>query len=263
MKKYLFIFKSEIMTSLQYVFNIVTRLISYSLMIFIFINLWKYIYSDPNELINGYSMYQMIWYVIFTEIMWMTLSGRQLTRRISDDVKSGNIAYNIVKPYNYVNYVLASHFGEILIKFLIFVIYGIALGIILVGNFPSINITSAIVIIISALLGMIINSLFSIAIGLVSFVIEDSGPFYWVYSKFLLVLGTLFPIEYFPKVLQKILKYSPIFALSYGPARLFVSFSWDLALIVILVQLGYLVLMYLFTQYIYKKGVKKLNVNGG
>ena len=73
-------------------------------MMFVFLNLWQYIYSDPNELINGYSKMQMIWYVIITEILWMSLSGRKLCKKISEDVKGGNIAYNINKPYNYILY---------------------------------------------------------------------------------------------------------------------------------------------------------------
>ena len=98
MRKYLYIFKSEIMTNLQYIFDIIIGFISYCIMIFIFLNLWKYIYSDPSELINGYNMNQMIWYVIITEILWMSLGGRKLCRKICDDVRSGNIDYNINKP---------------------------------------------------------------------------------------------------------------------------------------------------------------------
>ena len=49
-------------------------------------------------------MNQMIWYVIITEILWMSLGGRKLCRKICEDVRGGNIAYNINKPYNYINY---------------------------------------------------------------------------------------------------------------------------------------------------------------
>ena len=67
MKKYLFIFKIEIMSNLQYLFNIFIGFIGYFFMLFIFLNLWKYIYSDPSEVINGYTMSQMVWYIIITE----------------------------------------------------------------------------------------------------------------------------------------------------------------------------------------------------
>ena len=107
MKKYLYIYKSEIMTNLQYIFDIIIGFISYCIMIFIFLNLWQYIYSNPNELINGYSMKQMIWYVIITELLYMSLGGRKLNNKICDDVRSGNITYNIIKPYNYVEYIIS------------------------------------------------------------------------------------------------------------------------------------------------------------
>ena len=66
MKKYFFILKSELMSNLQYIFNILAGFIGYSIMLYILLNLWQYIYTDPNEIINGYTMNQMIWYVIVT-----------------------------------------------------------------------------------------------------------------------------------------------------------------------------------------------------
>ena len=104
MRKYIFIFKSEIMSNLQYIFNIVTGFIGCFIMLFIFLNLWQYIYADPNELINGYNMNQMMWYVTITEVLWSIIGGRNLCKKISNDVRSGNIAYNINKPYNYSQY---------------------------------------------------------------------------------------------------------------------------------------------------------------
>ena len=100
MKKYLYIFKSELMTNLQYTFDILIGFISYVIMIFIFLNLWKYVYSDPSQIIKGYTMNQMIWYVIVTEILWMSLGGRKLSKKIANDVRSGNITYNIILTLN-------------------------------------------------------------------------------------------------------------------------------------------------------------------
>ena len=120
MRKYLYIYKTEIMTNLQYAMDILFGFAGYLIMIFIFINLWKYMYQDSSQLINGYSRNQMIWYVIITEIVWMSLEGRKLCKKISNDVKSGNIAYNINKPYNYVEYALFNHLGLVTIRFIIF-----------------------------------------------------------------------------------------------------------------------------------------------
>lgn len=263
MRKYLFIFKSELMSNLQYVFDILVGFIGYFIMLFIFLNLWEYIYSDPNELINGYNMNQMIWYVIITEILWMSLGGRKLCRKICNDVRGGNIAYNINKPYNYVGYSLSSHLGSIAIKMFMYIILGMIMGFIFLGSFPSLNILSIIAVLITGILANAISILLITFIGLFSFVIEDASPFYWLYSKFILVLGTIFPIEYFPTFLQPILSFSPIYVVSYGPAKLFVDFSWGNFASVFIAQVIYLFIGYLLCTLIYKKGVKNLNVNGG
>lgn len=263
MKKYLFIIKSEIMSNLQYIFNIVFGFVGYFIMIFILLNLWKYVYSDPNELINGYNMNEMVWYVIVAEVLWSCVSGRKLCRKISDDVKNGNIAYNINKPYNYIGYALSNHLGDVIVKMFIYSILAMIMGYIFLGSFPNLNIFSIFATLITSFLGIIVSSLFIIFIGLFSFIIEDSGPFYWVYSKYILLFGTIFPIEFFPKIIQPIIKYSPIYAVSYGPAKIFVNFKLNMFISVLLAQVIYIFIGYLICNLIYKKGVKILNVNGG
>ena len=108
-----------------------------------------------------------------------------------------------------------------------------------------------------------ISTLLITCLGLFAFYMEDANPLYWIYSKFILVLGTIFPIEYFPKVLQPIINLSPIYAVSYGPAKLFVDFTWNNFFVIIFAQIIYIVISYLLCSILYKKGVKRLNVNGG
>ncbi len=263
MKKYLFIIKTQIMSNLQYIFNIVFGFIGYFIMLFILFNLWQYLYSDPNELINGYNMNQMTWYVIITEILWMTLGGRKFCTKISNDVKSGNITYNINKPYNYVTYCLSTHIGNMTIKGIIYTLLGILTGYLFLGSFPNLSVLGIVFVIITAIFASIISTLLIIFIGLIAFFLEDSGPFYWLYSKVILVLGTIFPIEYFPSFIQKILNYSPVYVVSYGPAKLFVDFSWDKAVTIITAQIIYIFITYSICYLIYRKGVKRINVNGG
>lgn len=263
MKKYLFIFKSEVMTSLQYILNIISGFIGYFILIFIFVNLWNYMYSDPKELINGYTMNQMIWYVIITEIIWSVVGGRKACRKVSEDVKGGNIAYNINKPYNYIGYILSSNLGSSLVKAIMYIIIGLLIGYIFIGSFPELKILSILAVLLTGILAVVISLLFTIFIGLFSFIIEDSGPFYWVYSKLILVIGTLFPIEYFPTILQPVLKFSPIYVVSYGPARLFVNFSLTEFINVFAFQIIYVLIAWGLCTLVYRKGVKNLNVNGG
>ena len=263
MRKYIHIFKSELMSSLQYIANIFISFIGYFIHIFIFINLWDYIYSNPDELINGYSKIQMIWYVIITEIVWSVVGGRKLCRKISEDVKSGNIAYNMNKPYSYIGYTLSSHLGEGTIKFIIYYILGGIVGFVFLQEFPNINIIQFIIVIISTILAISIETLIITLIGLLCFKIEDANPVYWIYSKLILILGVTFPIEFFPQSVQGFAKLSPVYVVSYGPAKLFVDFDIKTAINIIIVQIIYVIISYILCKLMYNKGVKQLNVNGG
>ncbi len=263
MRKYLYIYKTEIMTNLQYAMDILFGFAGYLIMIFIFINLWKYMYQDSSQLINGYSRNQMIWYVIITEIVWMSLEGRKLCKKISNDVKSGNIAYNINKPYNYVEYALFNHLGLVTIRFIIVTILGMGIGLLFLHSFPSLSFLQILGVLLSSILAMIINIFLLMTLGLLAFFVEDANPFYWLYSKVIIVIGTVFPLEFFPKVIQPIIRFSPIYVVSYGPAKLFVQFSNEQFIQVLIAQLIYLGIAFLLCHGIYRKGVRKLNVNGG
>lgn len=263
MKKYLYIYKATLIENLSYIANVILGFINFFVMMFIFLNLWQYIYSDNSQIINGYTMQQMIWYVLITEVLWFGTRNKILTREISQDIKSGNIAYNINKPYNYVFYIIAKHLGEITMKFIMFVIVGIVIGVCFVGPIQNFSFASIPLILIVVLLGILINSTIRIIISIFSFWIEDSSPFHWVYDKLILVLGTLFPIEMFPKFLQPIIKFTPIYVVTYGPAKLIIDFSMQNFIQIFIAQIIYLAIIIFLVVFLYEKGVRKLNVNGG
>ena len=263
MKKYFHIYKATLNESIQYISSTIIGFISFFIMIFVFVNLWNYVYQDASQLINGYSMNQMIWYVLITEVLWFGTRNKTLTKQISFDIKTGNIAYNINKPYNYVFYMIARHLGEITIKLLLFVVFGIIIGLIMIGTIPGFSFINLPLILIAIILGILINSIIRITISVISFWIEDSTPFHWIYDKLILVIGTIFPIEMFPKWLQPIIKCTPVLAVTYGPAKLIIDFSFEMFFKIIAVQSVYLVVSSAVLLGLYKIGTKRLNVNGG
>ena len=248
MRKYLYIYKSTLIENLSYIPNILFGFINFGVMMFIFLNLWQYMYSDGGQVISGYTIEEMIWYVLIAEILWFGTRNKNLTRQISQDIKSGNIAYNINKPYNYIFYIICKHLGDITIKFIAFIIVGVAIGNLFVGPIKGFSLTNLPFIAITILLGVLINSILRILISIISFWIEDSTPFHWLYDKLILVIGTIFPIDIFPEFIRPILQFTPIFVVTYGPTKLIIDF---------------LIISFSLTIILYERGVKKLNVNGG
>ncbi len=262
-KKYYYIFRVSFMENLQYPLNCILGFLSYFIMIFLFFQLWTYIYGDASKLIAGYTRTQMIWYVIFTEIMWFGTRNATLTGGISRDIKSGTVAYAMNKPYRYPLYILSKYFGEIGFRFLLYFLMGSIMGVVMLGNIPAFRFITVVWVLPVILSGLLVNSLIRICISLLAFWVEDSLPFQWIYDKLLIVIGIMFPVEVFPKILQPAIRLSPIYAVTYGPAKLLVDFSFEVYRQVLLVQMGYLFTFSLLLVLGYRKGVKKLNVNGG
>lgn len=262
MKKYLSITKMVVLEQFQYIFNKLTGLIMYGLFIFLFLYLWKYMYGEE-DFIAGYSLNQMVWYVSITEILWNTIRPSKLRKELRDDIKSGKIAYILNKPYDFINYLLAKDFGNVIVSTLIYGIAGTLISLLIVGKLQTFVITSIPFIIITLLFATFITAFVYIAIGLLGFWFEDSDPFFWVYEKFILVIGVVFPVEVFPSFIQPFIKFSPIYATIYAPSKMIVDFSINSFLEILLFQVGYLILFYVLCKIIYKKGEKKLSVNGG
>lgn len=263
MRKYAVIYRSVLMETLQYALNVVVGLITYFVIVFIFIQLWNYMYSSPSELIAGYSKEQMIWYVMITEILWFGARTNSMARQTAADIKGGNIAYLMNKPYHYTLYILTKYTGEWSIRLPIYALFSTIVGMFMVGKIPGFRLVTLVAAVPVIALGVTIHGTFKLCISLFSFWIEDSTPFQWIYDKLFLIIGILFPVELFPETVQPILKLTPIYTVCYGPAKLLVDFQADKYLEILLAQILYLGLGFCLMFFLYGKGVKKLYVNGG
>lgn len=262
MKKYLFITKMVILEKMQYIINMLSSLISYALLIFIFLNLWKYMYKDSN-LIAGYTLSQMAWYVAITEIVWFSIRPKKMRNELSLDIRSGKVAYVINKPFHYVWYILSKYIGETIVSVVLYSITGFIISLMIIGVPDFFTIESIPFIIITLIMSSLVMAFIYILISFLAFWVEDNSPFFWVYEKLILVLGVMFPLEVFPKYIQPLIKYSTIYSTTYAPAKMFVDYSFNEFINVFIYQVSFLIIFGSLCFFVYSKGVKKLSVNGG
>lgn len=262
-RKYGVIYKSVLLENLQYAANVAMGFFTYFVFIFIFVKLWGYLYRTPGELIAGYTREQMIWYVMMTEMLFFGSNANSVAGEVAGDIRSGNIAYLMNKPYHYTGYILAKYTGEWSVRLPMYAALAVVIGMVMVGPLPRFRLAAVPAMAVCVIFGLTIHAVFKLCISLFSFWIEDTAPFQWLYNKLILVVGIMFPVEIFPRALQPLLKMTPIYTVCYGPAKLIVDFSAEKCLEILAAQILYLTagcgLMFL----IYGKGVKKLYVNGG
>lgn len=262
-RKYAVIYRSVLMENLQYAANVAMGFCTYFVFIFIFVKLWGYMYRTPGELIAGYTKEQMIWYVMMTEMMFFGSNAASVAGEVARDIRGGNIAYLMNRPYHYTLYILSKYSGEWSVRLPMYALLAVVLGTVMVGPLPCFRLAALPAMAVCVVLGLTIHAVFKLCISLFSFWIEDATPFQWLYDKLILVVGIMFPVEIFPKTLQPLLKLTPIYTVCYGPAKLIVDFGPEKCLEILAAQILYLTAGCALMILIYRKGVKKLYVNGG
>ena len=265
MSKYINIFKTSFRQESKTMANSITAVVSFVVIIYVFKQLWQYIYggNGGGTKINGYTLEMMIWYMIMAEILMYTVNARATTRAFGADIKSGKIAYQLNKPYNYYFYQVSTTMGQIMWKFLFLVPTAIVMGLVLLGPIANFKVFYVIPIFLSLLCAMLLTCVIYGSIGLLSFWIEEATPFCWIVQKFQMLLGLFFPPEFFPVWLQGAITYSPVYAMMSGPCKLLANFSWDLFLKVSISQIIWISIFILFGMITYKNGSKKVNIHGG
>lgn len=263
MKKYIQVMKTTFNDSLQYASSLIFRFIGFIITMSILVSLWLFLYKDGDGVINGYTFNQMIWYLLLAEIITFGSGSKVATDEIRDCIKSGNIAYQVNKPYHYIVYIIFKYIADTFIRFFMYFIIAVCLGLIYAGPIEGFSILTIIGAIPVFILAVLITGLVKILISLSSFWVEDSKPFQMVYNKIILIFGIFFPLEMFPSIVQKIIRFSPIYGVSYGPAKLVINFSFNILKEILLSQIIMIIVVLVLIFIIYERGVKKLNVNGG
>lgn len=261
--KYMAMLKIKVIETLHYIYDVLGRSFFYILIIGIMTMLWSTIYGEQGKtIIEGFTLPMMIWYLVVTELI--TLSSVHILQVISEEVKGGQIAYILTKPYSYIGYHMSSYAGATLVRLAINSVLALAIGLTLVGPLSGYNIFNTPMILLSILLGMTLDFFINLCLSLTAFWVEENSPFRWIYQKLVFTLGgMLMPLELFPTWLYKFSKYLPFGFVTYGPAKLAVNFSIGDFLEIILFQCIYIGVFLGIAVFMYKKGVKVLHVNGG
>jgi len=258
--KYILIAKTSIGSSMVYSVNFFAGSFFLALIIFIFLQLWESI-SVNNGSMEGYTVNRLVWYYIAAELV--ILSKSNVFQSLNEEIKGGGIAYKINKPYNFVLYQLSEGMGQISVRLLMNLPVGLLMGFIFAGGLEGFNWLSLPAIILSVALGILLNFFMDALIGMTAFWTEDNAAFFWIAQKLAFMLGLFLPLEFLPGAISKVALVLPFSYIAYAPARLLTAYSTGAFLRIVPVQAFYVALFAALTGFAYRKGVRKLNVNGG
>ena len=259
-RKYHAAFAVSLQDALAYRSALFSSVLFYTLFLFVFHALWSAIYQGGE--VEGMTLTQIIWYLCFTELIVM--GGKtQVYTQMSDEIKTGGIAYQLGRPYHYLWYAFSTAVGGMAFGLVVFTVLACVTGYAYVGPIPGFALWQLPPVLLSFALSMALQFFLQMLLGLSAFWIEENFAVYLVYQKLVFMLGTFIPVEFLPNWLQVIARSLPFSYISWAPARLAVGFDWTLFRQIVPLQALWTGVSILACLSVYRLGARKLEVNGG
>ncbi len=261
-RKYLAVLHVSIASNLAYVMEVVLRALLLVVLVFVLAQLWKTTFTLQHaRTLSGFSINAMIWYLLAAETIALSLP--ELSRRIDQEVRSGQLAYLLGRPCSYILYNFAQYLGERLFRLLMNALIGIVLALIIAGP-PQLSWQGVLAWPLTVWMALCIDFVVYFSIGLLAFWTEETRSFSFIYNRLALILGgVLVPLDIFPQPLRAIVQALPFSTILYGPARTLVHFEPDRFVWLLVQQTLTLVVASIILLLIYRVAVRRVTLNGG
>ena len=203
---------------------------------------------------------QLVWYLAVTE--WILLSAPLRHLEIQEDVRRGDIAYQLPRPVMYPRATLAQCLGALLVRAPLLGAVACACAFAFTGRMPD-----ARSLLLSLPFGLVASAVLAelyVALGLLSFWLTDATPLYWVAGKLVFILGGLMlPLELYPRWLQLLARCTPFPSLLAGPAGFLLHAPGGGAAALALRLLLWALLLFGLVELLFWRATRALQLNGG
>ena len=204
--------------------------------------------------------HQLVWYLAVTE--WVLLSAPTRHLEIQEDVRRGDVAYQLSRPVSYPRATLAQCLGMLLVRAPVLgaVAFGCAFA--FTGRVPEPR-AFWFAVPFGLLASAVLAELY-VALGLLSFWLTDATPLYWVAGKLVFILGGLMlPLELYPRWLQLLAACTPFPSLLSGPAGFVLSSHGMSALSLALHLLFWACALFGLVELLFWRATRALQLSGG
>ncbi|KGE71219.1 ABC transporter permease [Spirochaeta lutea] len=255
--------------------------ITFAIFVFVFSQLYGAA-VPPGESLAGYTRYSLVWYFLAAELAVFGFGRMFFTQ--AQEVKSGQIAYALGRPYSYLGYQAA----QLLVPAMVQVLYLAVLGVVIALGITGLQFGTPGLVAVSdccspmhpglvwlakggftaaaLVLSGFVAFFSQTALGLTAFWLEENRAFYWIYQKLALILGTLVPLEFLPQWLSQAAWWTPFPAMAYVPGwalGVYQPGMEERMLGLLAAQAGWVVVSGLICLGLFRAGSRRVALNGG
>lgn len=254
--------KKSFLERSAYRFDHIMGILDTLLKIFIFWEIYKALYGRQTE-VEGITMPM----VTTSFILSIGLNAVFYVddNYIPDRIRNGSIANELLRPVSLPGRMIAENFGNALFRLVFHFVPAVFVSVITIGIYPPVSVSRMVCFILSSLLGYGVLWSISFATQMTSFWLLNIWSLTTIKNVFVNVLsGSMIPLWFMPGWMSGFLKFTPFSSIYFTPVQIYLGQLTFLDIVCkCLMQAVWIVVIYLFGSMLWKKGQKKLVVQGG
>lgn len=266
MMHYLQFAKNAFQSNLSYRMNVLLSILHRIAGLFVEISIWSAVISVTGEVstsMGNISLKEMTTYAILSTGISIIINSN-IIMGFEDKIRTGQIAMDFIKPMKFKLYLVFENLGNNLFKIIFELIPVVIVGVLCFGiDIPSKE--NAFLFVIALVNGMIIYFILTCILGQLSFWLLTV----WHLDKLLndmlkIFSGRFIPLWFFPKIFISISAFLPFRLIYFSPTTIYLEKVSKVEVGSIFIQqIGWILILLIIDMILWKKGTKKLVVQGG
>ena len=242
--------------------NIITACLAGILMLVARYALWLALFSSGN--VTDVTFSETITFFVINDVILIWLFSNYGST-IGADIKSGDIALRLVRPFPYHLQLISSFHADALATTLFRALPMLLIAIIFIGVLPPISTVALLIFLLATVLGAIIFSLIDLIISYSAFWLKEYWYLSWFkQALFILFGGFLVPLWFYPEWLRRISEFLPFQFTLFIPIEIYLGrIPANNLISVVGMQLFWIALLFIIERSLWKLAQHKLVVQGG
>lgn len=268
MKKYRHVLNIGIQNSLTYRFNFLARSLFGLIPLIAMLYVWHTIFegNGAGSMVGSYTYAQMVSYYLLTTIVDALTAVNEDDWQIAADIKDGNISQFLLKPIDYLWYRLCLFFSG-RVTYLAVAAVPLTIFILCLHSYFVLphDWAAFVLFLVSIVLTALLQFFMSYTMAMLAFWVLEVSTFIFILFAFeYLASGHMFPLDILPHSLARLLFFTPFPYQLFFPVSIYMGkttgadLAWGLV-----IQLGWVVAMYLLARFAWNRGIRKYEAVGG
>ena len=251
-------FQNKMAYRLEFFMGIVNTVIT----IVVYLCIYKALYGGATE-IDGIT-FQMV-ATNFVISLGLSDAFKYNEMFLQDKIHDGTITNEFLKPVNFVFRMLSENIGEGLFKIIFNFIPALLFTLLYASLCPPKSILNLFIMLVSMMLGYLILWLISFIVQTWSFWLFSVWGIITIKNVFVNILsGSLLPMWFMPDFLRDIISFTPFESIYFTPVRIYLGELSGMDILSgMAMQVMWIVVLAMIANVFWKKGCKKLVVQGG